>query len=193
MKNFRTRIYWRVGLIVVLVMILFVGVWYFDSQSMAKANKFIRELREAEKILRKEPENFGALMEAGVAAYNLRRFSAAVDYYTRATQVKPEEAVVWNNLANVERDLKRFSDAEDHYRKAIGFDSSEAQYYINLADLYRLWAKEEPEKQSEIEKTLLQGLEVLPNQPALIHLLAQYYEGMGELAKATELRQRLVK
>jgi len=126
------------------------------------------------------------LMDAGQATYNLKRYSKAVDYYTRATQVKPSEAVAWNNLANVKRDLKRFSDAEKDYQKALTLAPKEVQYHTNLADLYRLWAKEDPEKGAMVEETLLQALKALPGNPRLINMLISYYEAKGELKKADE-------
>jgi len=133
------------------------------------------------------------LMDAGQATYNLKRYSKAVDYYTKATQVKPTEAVARNNLANVERDLKRFTEAEEHYRRALSLSPKEVQYYVNLADLYRLWSKAGEDKNSLREEVLLDGLKVSPGNPRLVNMLISYYGEIGEVEKAERWRNEIVK
>jgi tetratricopeptide (TPR) repeat protein len=71
------------------------------------------------------------LYKLAVSKYNQKDFQGAIDAYQKALQKKPDNAPVFNGLANLYRDQKNFPLATEYYQKAVGADSSYVVSYSN--------------------------------------------------------------
>ena len=54
----------------------------------------------------------------------------------QATQVDPNQDLVWFSLGDAQRGAKKYPDAIESYQKAIAIKSTVGAYHNNLADAY---------------------------------------------------------
>jgi len=89
-----------------------------------------------ETVLGRWPGNLAALVGLGNSAYALHDLGAAEDAYRHATEVHPDSADAWNNLAQVLFELKRKNDALLAARKAVALGGPRlAQYRATLKQI----------------------------------------------------------
>ena len=69
--------------------------------------------------LQRWPDNFVALIGQGNAAYADHDLTAAIDAYRRATIVRPDAAIAFNNLAQALVDAKRTDEAKAAAARAV--------------------------------------------------------------------------
>ncbi len=74
-----------------------------------------------------------ALYKLAVSKYNQKDFQGAIIAYQKALEKKPDNAAVYNGLANLYRDQKNFPLATENYQKAVGADSAYVVSYSNWA------------------------------------------------------------
>ena len=116
-------------------------------------------------------------------------FDAAVDEYIAAQLRNAERGEAHTNIANLQRHLGRNDLAEQAYRTALKVNDAFVPAYVNLADLYRAL-----EDETAAEATLLEGLDIQPDQASLRHALGlslvrqgRMDEAVPELQAAAEL------
>jgi predicted CXXCH cytochrome family protein len=97
---------------------------------------------------------------------NYAAVKASLSEYRAAQLVNNERAEAHVNIANMDRRQDQFDSAEQEYLIALSLNPSFVPAYVNLADLYR-----ELDRESDSEAKLRQGIELLPEQPALRHSL----------------------
>jgi tetratricopeptide (TPR) repeat protein len=63
-------------------------------------------------------------------------YDEAVTVLQQATQVDPNQDLVWFNLGDAQRGAKKYTDAIESYQKAIAIKPTVGAYHNNLADAY---------------------------------------------------------
>ena len=76
-------------------------------------------LRETEKLASDAPDNFDAQVKAGELNYEARRYNEAVNFWTRANRLRPEDYDVLVGLGNACFDSEQFESAEKWYASAL--------------------------------------------------------------------------
>ena len=89
------------------------------SRAYLAADRLDAALAEAEKALQIDPKNLVALNAAGTVAYYRGKLALALDYFTRAAEVKPTDAQTHINLGNTYFQMKSWYRARLEYKKAI--------------------------------------------------------------------------
>ena len=134
------------------------------NKLIKKAIKFTDagDFRSAEsiykKILKKEPHDLDANYLLGTIYAEQHNHIEAKKYLTKASEINPSSAQVWNNLGNVYRQLGLLSHAIDCYRRALNFQWDLVQAHYNLAvSLKQLGEPEEALRHFEIVLQLNPG------------------------------------
>lgn len=63
-------------------------------------------------------------------------YDEAVTVLQQASQVDPNQDLIWFNLGDAQRGVKKYTDAIDSYQKAIAIKPTVGAYHNNLADAY---------------------------------------------------------
>jgi tetratricopeptide (TPR) repeat protein len=63
-------------------------------------------------------------------------YDEAITVLQQASQVDPNQDLVWFNLGDAQRGAKKYTDAVESYQKAIAIKSTVGAYHNNLADAY---------------------------------------------------------
>jgi len=194
---YHLKTFWRkfAPLILALVLLAGVGTWYrfwgpgeFNARSLKAYNSILAALIE----LKRSPDNFEAMMQAGVGYYNLSQLNKAEKYYLKATETQPENALPWNNLGNTYRELLQLEDAERAYQKAIALEPTNPTSYLNLANLYNRWPTDEKgDRHPKILPILLQALKSTNRDISILRALVDYYDAAGNTKSADEYRQEI--
>jgi len=153
-------------------------------QSAAQISKLTAELK-------RDPNNYDAAYGLGVAYFKTHDYTKAVEFYTKASQIKKDSAEALNNLGNTYRKMLRFQDAETSYLAAIATTPTYTTTYINLVNLYEVWAKDNKDKEKEIPTLLLKGIAATKNNPTLLRELIDYYKRIGDQTNATKYQKIL--
>lgn len=191
------KTFWKkfAPLILTLVILAGVGSWYrflgpgeFNARSLKAYNTVLAALIE----LQRNPENYNAMIQAGVGYYNLSQLNKAEQYYLKAAETRPEVALPWNNLGNTYRELLRLEDAENAYLKAIQLQPEIPTSYLNLANLYNRWPTDERgDRRPRILPLMLQALKDTNRNIAILQALVDYYDGQGDAKTAESYRQEI--
>ncbi|KAG8808226.1 hypothetical protein FRC17_004050, partial [Serendipita sp. 399] len=75
------------------------------------------------------PGESQALKDAGNTEFKKGNYKKALELYSKACKLAPNNAVLWANSAACSLNLKRYADAEAQARKAIAADPSFAKGY----------------------------------------------------------------
>ena len=89
-----------------------------------------------EKVLRQDPQHFGALFGLGLLTIRAGRFELAVAYLRNAVAVNPHSANSYMNLAGALAGLGRFDDAIHAYQQVARLDPDNAVALNNLGTLF---------------------------------------------------------
>jgi len=119
-----------------------------------------KQLKERQQQLAKNKEMNAAFNE-GMEALKTKNFEAAVQGFTKASELDPKQHVVWGNMAEAYMGLggqktgaeqeAAFTKAMEAYGKAIELNPSDAAYHNNYA-LALARQKKFAEAQAELEK-----------------------------------------
>ena len=194
---YHLKTFWRkfAPLILALVLLAGVGTWYrfwgageFSARSLKAYNTVLAALIE----LRRNPDNFEAMMQAGVGYYNLSQLNKAEQYYLKAAQTRPAAALPWNNLGNTYRELLRLEDAEGAYQKAITIQPDNPTSYLNLANLYNRWPTDERgDRHPKIIQVLLVALKATNRDISILRAMVDYYDAASDTRTADRYRQEI--
>lgn len=162
------------------------------------ARDFHNAQLDAEDILREDPNSVAGLQLLGAAYLGQRKPEQALPLFEKVTQLRPDDASAYVDLALVEVSLRNSSDnntrytdaAETHLKKAISLNSKTVQAYANLANLYQM--NKQP---SEAEQILREGISKVPDGTLLYMnlaaLLASQEKGQDSTAVLDNLRKQL--
>lgn len=96
--------------------------WYGYLYSLYYLKKYDALLSQSQALIKQHPDwSYGHRFK-GIALRNQEKYEEALQEYTIAIQIDPNDAGTWNNIGNVQRDLKRETDALEAYEKAIALD-----------------------------------------------------------------------
>jgi tetratricopeptide (TPR) repeat protein len=112
------------------------------------------------KLARDEPKNFEAQKAAAQLFYQINRFDEAIDFLTRANELKPDDYETVVNLGNANFDANRFELAEKWYTAALAKkpDDINVRTDLGLTFLFR-----EP---SDVERAIKEFRRSLEKDPA---------------------------
>jgi tetratricopeptide (TPR) repeat protein len=85
------------------------------------------------------PELAMKYTQEGRQAYEQGRKSAAVDAWTQAVTLNPEDAITVNNLALLLQEEKHFSEAADFLETGLQYSPNVPQLHYNLAIISELY------------------------------------------------------
>lgn len=163
----------------ITLIIFFGGLLYQTYQEgYWNMNKLVARynISKLQKIISNQPNNPDVLVELGVNYYVVQNFNKAIEAYTQATNLNPDDFMAWNNLGNVHRDLVDFWLARDAYKKALEINFNYIPAYLNLINLYIIWPEDEEgdKMRKEILPTLKKALELNPENGTLQATLKSY-------------------
>lgn len=163
----RRWIWWVVGILAALVVL---GLWQLATPNSQMNNYY--KVNRALAVLKRDPGNFAATIQAGTGYYALRQYSLSIQLYEKAVEINPQADTIWNYLGNAYREATRYGDAERAYNTAIKLQADIPVYYLNLVDLYKRWSF--ADHTQDIKKALEAGVKATGNDPALVQALEEY-------------------
>jgi len=93
-------------------------------------------LAEAEvgyrRVLRKNPNDSGALYGLGLLHYHQGSVGSALEYMSQSLQIAPSNARVWNTLGSMYSSLGREHEAKDAYERATKASPTMSEAWYNL-------------------------------------------------------------
>lgn len=100
--------------------------------SRHKAGKFIDARNSYLKILKKQKDHLDALYLLGTLYGEHKRTAEAIRCLEKASQLKPDSPMIWNNLGNAYKDGGDFNRAKECYQRALALHPDLPQAYYNL-------------------------------------------------------------
>lgn len=159
-------------------------------------NKYYADFLNYEEAVKKDPKQTDALKEMAKIKKYIGDYEGARNILTYSEEISPLNYTIPASLGDLcQNFIKDYSCAEDAYKRAIdecvGKTATDCSLlYINLSDLYY---NNFPDKKAEGEKNLLDGLDKLPDNLNLLSYLANYYKKEGNVAKAKEIYNKILK
>ena len=120
--------------------------------------------------IQSNPNDIDALTKLAGAYYNTGNLDKAAETFKKILVLKPNDALIQNNLANVLRDSGKYPEAEGYYQNAIKLDPALTAPYFNYAVM--LGGLEN--KKDEAINILNEGLSKIPEDATLKNLLEEY-------------------
>jgi len=130
------------------------------GMSAAQKAELEKQMKEREEAMKKNKELNDAF-NAGIAAAQAKQWDAAIQSFSKASELDPKQHVVWAQLAEAQMndaEAKKGADADaemakalDAYGKAIELKPDDPGYHNNFA-LSLAKAKKFPEAQAELTK-----------------------------------------
>ncbi|MBI3794393.1 MAG: tetratricopeptide repeat protein [Nitrospinae bacterium] len=105
---------------------------FFEEEEMEKGRFCL------EKALKFDPENQIILWVAGEKYMQHGMFDDAVKEFSKAAEINPSDARIYNLLGICHRHMKRAVEAIASYKKAISMDPTDEHIHYNLARAYLL-------------------------------------------------------
>ena len=147
------------------------GRLYLSARDFQKA-----EL-DAQDVLHRDPNNVAACQLLGAAYLGELKPKAALPEFEKVTELRPNDANAYVDLALVEMSLRTSEDtsrAEAHLKQAIALDPKSVQASIDLANLYQL-----NQLPSEAEQVLRRAIATAPDASLLSLNLAALLARQG--------------
>jgi hypothetical protein len=117
------------------------------------------------------PTNFDAWVNLGTLRKMSGDYQGAVTDWTYVTQLYPQSAVGFEDLANIYLDfIKNYPKAEADYKEAIALNPQDDSAYTSLVSLYTTYGYGNP---AEARTLVAAGVKANPNDTHLLQLQAQ--------------------
>lgn len=154
------------------------------QQSMAS----VPEVQAAIDRARKEPDNFEAQMKAAEFYNRIQRFDGAVEFLTRANQLRPNDYNVIVQLGNSNFDSDKYAEAEKWYSRALTMkaDDVDVRTDLGLTFIFR-----DPPNYDRAIQEFKRSLEVDPNHTQTLQNLTVAYTKKGDSEKARSTLAKL--
>jgi tetratricopeptide (TPR) repeat protein len=163
---------------------------YIVSLFAGEKEELPEDIRAAYETLKRDPSDVDAYMKIALWKRDKGQLEDAIKLYQAALEIRPTDTLLLGNIADLYIRNNQFSEAESAYFKIVENNPKWLSAYRNLADLYRYHLTE---KQSEIPKILLKGLENNPeNELYFVGPLAVYYKDFGPKEEAIKWYERLI-
>jgi len=145
---------------------------------------------ETKSRLQKDSDNMGDWLYLGALKKAANDFEGARDAFLYAAKIRPNSSTPFANLADLYMYfLNDPIKAEANIKKAIVNDPEDYNFYLSLADIYRYKFKD---GESRYEKTMMEAIAKLPDNPNLISALAGFYKQTEQTQKAIEYYEKLL-
>ena len=115
-----------------------------------------------------------------------QKLDRALEACSKVTELLPNDASSYVNLALVEINLRRFSDAEKHLKQAVATDPKSLQANMDLANFYRL-QNQLPQAQEALQAGILNN----PDAPQLYVDWAEMLSNSGKITEADGVLNKL--
>jgi tetratricopeptide (TPR) repeat protein len=110
---------------------------HFDKgNELAKAQQFEQAIVEFQAALDEDPEFTSAMVNMGVAYYQLARLDEAIAQYEKAIELEPEDADIHSNLAAAYVQMNQLDQALEEYLLAVELNPELAEAYFGLGVIY---------------------------------------------------------
>ncbi len=139
-------------------------------------------------ILKQQPDNFDAVNNMAILAYNIKNYTAAIAYSSKALQINPENAMPIGNLGLVFSDMNQLDKAVICFEKAISLSPQNAMFHYNLA---RALFKQKKYDESLAASNI--AFAYAPENGDIFNNLAVVYFERGDFALANELFAKSLK
>lgn len=182
--NFRGRklkILFIVAFVIVAVLIIFstrIGDFIEGKRFILKYSQqkdfwlVYPTLKENKEFIKKNHNNHSAYYSLGQGYYGLKAYDQAIDAFSRAIEIVPNNADYWSFLGKVYQAKKVYPKARDAYIETLKLDPDTPYHYTQLAWLY--YFRLDPEKDKAFE-VLKQGLEKFPEDKDILFDITRYY------------------
>jgi len=155
-----------------------------NQQSMAS----VPEVQAAIDQARKEPDNFDAQMKAAEFYNQIQRFDGAIEFLTRANQLKPNDYDVIVQLGNSNFDSDKYTEAEKWYARALTMKSDD----INVrTDLGLTFIFRDPPNYDRAIQEFNRSLQIDPDHVQTLQNLTVAYTKKGDAEKAKSTLTKL--
>lgn len=183
------------GLVVGLVIMVFVGPSGGPRVSDAPAPvtggqqqgpdriKLMRDISQLEDIVRKDPNNYQALVQLGNDYFDMGEAQKSVDAYGRALAIKPGDPNVLTDMGVMYRQLKDFPKAVAAFRKAAAASPTHPQSRMNLGVVLMHDLNDKPGAIAAWEDFL----RVAPNDPNVESIRRSIAELKGQAGGESDL------
>ncbi len=153
-----------------------------------RSNRFLEAEACYKEVLAQDPNNADAIHLLGLLADAIGNKDLAVDLIKYAVSVQPDNAIFYNNLANIFKSKSEFDLAIGCYRQALSIDSSYIEASCNLANLYR--------EQGSLDEAILlyrHALSISPDLGIAMINLAETLSELGQFGEAIGWYKRCLK
>jgi len=157
-----------------------IAMVYFHQKRLREAKRMLEE------ILQENSQFYPACLRLGMISETSGDLDSALEYYRRASELKPYDEDAWRFLDGIYRKMGNVASAEEAARKVIEVTSRKLEASLDdvivmsrLAEAYaRFGAKE------EAHATLKRVFEIDPNDGLALYNCCCAYALLGEKAKA---------
>jgi TolB-like protein/Tfp pilus assembly protein PilF len=142
----------------------------------------------ADQAMALQPDLAEAWIAQGAYRYRvLRDFAGALQAYAEGGKRAPNNALVFEYMAYVERRLGKWKDAETHYRKANELDPRNFQLFNSMGGEFLNLLRRFDEGQAALDR----ALEISPNDVNALANKANLYQSEGRLDEAAKQLARI--
>ena len=89
-------------------------------------------LQQLQAAVQTNPRDFDSLVELGFINFEQQKFQEAVNWYTRALDVKPDDVGLRTDLGTALFNVGKTEEAEAQFRKSLEFEPTHPQALFNL-------------------------------------------------------------
>ncbi len=132
-------------------------------------------------ITLQQPEHASAHYVLGLLSLERGHNDAALSRFSRACDLEPNNAGFCTNQAEAARRLGRIDEAIATFERAISLDAARVEAHFNLG-----LALDARGELTRARAAFVAAVSLRPDQPMLLHRLAQAHLDLGELDLATE-------
>jgi len=106
---------------------------YLEEKDEEKLSEVCKKgIEIASKQLSENPQDFYKLNDLGFLYYCEKNYGKALEYFGKASKIKPDEAPLWYLIGLMHRELKNYDEAIKNFKKALEIDP---EYKNAKADL----------------------------------------------------------
>jgi len=106
-----------------------------QGTSLHKQGNFAEAQVIYEQVLLSQPNQFDALQLLGVLFVQIKKYSQAVEFLSKALEINPNHAGAYSNRGIALKELKRFDEALANYDQAIAINAGYLDAYSNRGNV----------------------------------------------------------
>jgi TolB-like protein len=160
---------------------------YFNGIDL-NTNTAVNVKAAADKASALQPELAEAWVAQGAYRYRvLRDFSGALQAYAEAARRAPNNALVFEYMAYVQRRLGRWGEAAVNYKKAEELDPQNVQLFVSEGSEFLIYVR----RYDEALAALDHALQISPGELGAVTGKAYVFQAQGRLADAASMLSRV--